>query len=226
MKLIVMLTHNDVTVANAKEVFESCTDLPVCHWGFKNIGLPVEEMKDLAKAIKAAGKVTHMEIVSYTEEECLAGAKLAIECGIDYLLGTKYFPSVAQFLKNSSTKYFPFCGDVWGSPSILGNSIEEIIEDAKRLEGLGVDGIDLLAYRFFGNSAELITQFSRSVKIPLVIAGSINSFDRLNFVNQIQPWGFTIGSALFTHQFMNAASFRKNLICVLSYLQGIMSNKS
>jgi hypothetical protein len=28
-RIIVMLTHNDVTVGNAKEVFESAWDLPV-----------------------------------------------------------------------------------------------------------------------------------------------------------------------------------------------------
>ncbi len=222
MNLIVMLTHNDVTVPNAKEVFQSCADLPVSHWGFKNVGLPVEEMKDLVKTIKAAGKVAYLEVVSYTEEECLAGAKIAIECGFDYLMGTLYFPSVAQLVKNSNTKFLPFCGEVWGSPSVLGNSIEGIIEDAERLKNLGVDGIDLLAYRFTGDATELIKQFSRKVEIPLVIAGSIDSFERLDFMNQIHPWGFTMGSALFKQKFVEAASFRENLICVVEYLQKIM----
>ena len=42
--LIIMLTNNDITVSNAAEVFESCKDLPAKKWGFKDVGLPKEEM--------------------------------------------------------------------------------------------------------------------------------------------------------------------------------------
>ena len=38
-ELIVMLTNNDKTVIDAVEVFESCKDLPVQKWGFKDVGL-------------------------------------------------------------------------------------------------------------------------------------------------------------------------------------------
>ena len=31
-ELIIMLTHNDVTVKNAAEVFDSCKDLPATRW--------------------------------------------------------------------------------------------------------------------------------------------------------------------------------------------------
>ena len=77
-KLIVMLTHNDQTVHNALEVFEACKDLPVECWGFKDVGLPVEEMKALVGAMKMAGKTTFLEVVTYTEAECMRGAKLAV----------------------------------------------------------------------------------------------------------------------------------------------------
>ena len=39
-ELIVMLTHHDETVQNALALFEECKDLPVTHWGFKDVGLP------------------------------------------------------------------------------------------------------------------------------------------------------------------------------------------
>ena len=70
--LIVMLTHNDKTVHNALEVFESCKDLPVNYWGFKDVDLPKPEMRELIKAIKNAGKTSFLEVVSYTKDECLA----------------------------------------------------------------------------------------------------------------------------------------------------------
>ena len=42
-KLITMLTYKDQTVSNALEIFDQNKELPVEFWGFKNIGLPVEE---------------------------------------------------------------------------------------------------------------------------------------------------------------------------------------
>ena len=63
--LIVMLTNNDVTVKDAYEIFESCKDLDeVQYWGFKNVGLPKDEMKRLVQAMKAAGKTTYLEVVT------------------------------------------------------------------------------------------------------------------------------------------------------------------
>lgn len=219
MNLVVMLTHHDKTVVSAKEVFESCKDLPVEHWGFKNVGIPVPEMKELVGAIKAAGKIAHMEVVTYTEQECLDAAKLAVECEFDYLLGTVYYPSVAELLKGRPIKYFPFCGKVWGSPSVLGDTIEGITADAKRFEELGIDGTDLLAYRFTGDADELIRSFKREISFPVLVAGSVSTLRRIEFLKGIDPWGFTIGSAFFESRFVDNASFRDNLEAVIEFLE-------
>ena len=37
-EIIIMLTHHDVTVKDAGEIFEQCKDLPVKFSGFKNVG--------------------------------------------------------------------------------------------------------------------------------------------------------------------------------------------
>ena len=50
--------------------------------GFKDVGLPKDEMIKLAAKMKEAGKETYIEVVTYTEEGCLEGAKLAYECGL------------------------------------------------------------------------------------------------------------------------------------------------
>ena len=142
--LIVMLTFNDETVKNAKECFLACKDLPVKDWGFKDIGLPRDEMVDLVKTMKAEGKVTNLEIVSLSEEEGLAGAKIAVEAGFDVLMGTVYYDSIRDYLKGTGVKYYPFCGKVYGHPSILDGTIEEVTAHARELEAKGVDGIDLL----------------------------------------------------------------------------------
>jgi hypothetical protein len=215
-----MLTHNDQTVKDAIEVFDACKDLNVQHWGFKNIGLPVPQMKTLLKNMKDAGKTTYLEVVTYSEEECLSAANLAIEYGFDCLMGTLYFPSVGKLVKNK-IKYFPFCGKVWDNPSILGGTIDEIIADANHLKELGADGIDILAYRFTGDPVELIKQFTKRVELPTVIAGSIDSFSRIDFMKEVNPFGFTMGSALFNNKFDKDGSVYSNLKVVVDYLESI-----
>ena len=217
MELIVMLTHNDQTVKDAIEIFDSCKDLPVQHWGFKNIGLPVPQMKQLVANMKAAGKTTYLEVVTYNEEDCLAAAKLAIECEFDCLMGTLYFPSVGELVKGK-IEYFPFCGKVWDNPSKLGGSIDEIIADANRLKVLGCNGTDILAYRHVDDPVALLKRFIKEVDFPTVVAGSIGSFERIDFMKELSPYGITMGSALFTKNFVKNGSFRDNLEKVAEYM--------
>ena len=44
-ELIVMLTHNDRTVANAHDIFEQCQNAKAKFWRFKGSGLPIDKMK-------------------------------------------------------------------------------------------------------------------------------------------------------------------------------------
>ncbi len=147
-KLIVMLTHNDVTVKDAKEIFEENKDLPVTNWGFKDVGLEPEKMKELCGLMKAAGKTTFLEVVTYSEEECMRGAKLAVECGFDCLLGTLFYDSVAEYVKTTNLKYYPFVGLVSQSPSILEGSCDLMLKQAEKYKEAGACGVDLLGYRY------------------------------------------------------------------------------
>jgi hypothetical protein len=217
-KLITMLTYNDETVQDALEVFTQCADLPCEFWGFKDIGLPVEKMKQLVATMKAAGKTTFLEIVSLTEKECLNGARVAVDCGFDYLMGTVFYNGVFEYLKDKAIKFLPFCGKVTGHPSVVEGTIQEAVEDGKKLEQIGVDGFDLLAYRYVGDPEQLAREFIAGVKLPVVIAGSIDSFDRLDIVKELNPWAFTIGTAFFEKKFVREASFKTQIQEVLSYL--------
>ena len=67
-KLIVMLTHNDHTIENAREIFESCKNTKAEFWGFKEKPLPISEMKSLFSEMKSYGKTTFLEVVEYDEE--------------------------------------------------------------------------------------------------------------------------------------------------------------
>ena len=218
-QLIVMLTRNDQTVENAIEAFEECRDLPVQFWGFKNVGLPVDRMKILVERIRSAGKTSCLEVVTYTEPECMAAARLAVECRFDYLMGTLFHPRVFEFLKGKPVKYSPFCGKVSGHPSILEGSIEEIVAEGRKLEALGVDAFDLLAYRHVDDPEALATAFIKAMTVPVVLAGSVDSFARIDRVRAMGAWGFTIGGAFFDRKFVPGGSFRDQIAAVARHLQ-------
>jgi hypothetical protein len=213
-----MLTYNDQTVKNSLSIFKDCKDLPVKHWGFKDVGLPPKEMKELFTEMKKAGKTTYLEVVSLTEEEGLKGAKLAVEAGCDVLMGTVFFDSIQSYLNGKPIKYFPFPGHIYGHPSVLDGTIDEIVAHAKFLESKGVQGLDLLTYRYRGEPTFLLQKVVNSVSIPVVSAGSIESIQRISEVRKTGAWGFTIGSALFDKKFAPNVSFAENIQVVTNWL--------
>lgn len=219
-KLIVMLTCNDVTVKNAEEAFLSSRDLPVTRWGFKDVGLPPEEMKKLCTLMKESGKTTFLEVVSYSEAECMRGAKLAVECGFEHLMGTIFYDSVNEFIKTTKLKYMPFVGEVSESPSILKGTAEGMLAQEAAYKKAGAFGTDLLGYRYVdGDPEALSAEFLAKCQLPCVLAGSIGSDERLDIVRKMNPWGFTMGSALFNKNFVKDGSFRQNLEHVVNYIK-------
>lgn len=216
-KLIVMLTHNDHTVENASEIFESCKNSKAQYWGFKEKPLPISEMKSLFSRMKSCGKTTFLEVVEYDEESGLHGAKIAKECGCDILMGTVFFDSINQFCKENSMKYMPFVGQITNRPSILEGSIEDMISEAKEYLAKGVYGFDLLGYRYTGDPVELNNAFVQAIEAPVCLAGSIDSYERLDEVIEANPWAFTVGSAFFDKKF--GTDFHEQINNVCNYME-------
>ena len=212
-ELIVMLTHNDLTVENAYEIFEQCQDTKALYWGFKEQPLPIEEMKRIYSKMKECGKRTVLEVVAYTEAEGLEGAQMAATCGCDVLMGTCYSESIHKLCQQHNIDYMPFVGDIVGRPSILKGSIESMIAQAKMLKDKGVFGIDLLGYRYEEDPEKLISDYVKQVGNPVCVAGSIDSYERLQFIKKVQPWAFTIGSAFFENKFGDTFAEQINKVC-------------
>ncbi len=216
-ELIVMLTHHDHTVLNAFEIFDQCKHSQADIWGFKEDGLPPDQMKALFSYMKQCGKTTVLEVVAYDEQACLAGAKTAADCGCDILMGTLFYDSVNDFCREKGIKYMPFVGNVSGRPSILEGDLEQMVAQAQHCLSKGVYGIDLLGYRYTGDASALIRQFLDRVNDPVCIAGSVNSFQRLDEIREAAPWAFTIGGAFFENRF--GPSFRQQIDRVCDYVQ-------
>ena len=217
-ELIVMLTHNDRTVENAREIFEQCKNTKAKFWGFKEEPLPLDDMKKLYARMKEFGKTTFLEVVAYSEREGLDGAKIAAACHCDFLMGTKYFDSVNDFCRDNDVKYMPFVGKITGRPSILEGTLDEMIDEARYCLSKGVYGLDLLGYRYTGDAVALNKNFVAGVKAPVCIAGSVNSFARLDELKKISPQMFTIGGAFFENKF--GGTFAEQIDKVCDFIRG------
>ena len=69
LRFIFMLTRNDRTVDDAQQQLRTALDLGVRHIGFKDIGLPLAQLKALNLAIKAGGATSYLEVVSLESPE-------------------------------------------------------------------------------------------------------------------------------------------------------------
>ncbi|WP_191563287.1 hypothetical protein [Janibacter melonis] len=217
IELIAMLTHNDKTVDNARSVFAESVAAPTKHWGFKDTGLPADQLALLARDMKDAGKTVHFESLKEDENQCLAAAEFAIENQLDYLIGMAFHSSVAERLAEAKVGYLPTCGGRSGVPRMLHGTIDDIVGDANRVRPQA-DGTTLSLYRWTdGDPGDLGKAFISQVQAPVVITGSINSVERMDEIAQLEPWGVTVGSALFDDVF-GTGDFGSGLKYMRDYL--------
>ncbi|WP_322008705.1 4-hydroxythreonine-4-phosphate dehydrogenase [Paraburkholderia sp. J12] len=203
---IFMLTENDATVADALAAYDSLRDSPVHYVGFKDIGLPVAALKQLAQRIRADGRKVMLEVVATSRETERESIRAALDIGVDFLLGGRHVEDALTLLRGSDVRYFPFAGHTVGHPTVLQGTMDEIVEDARRIASLpGVHGLDLLAYRFAGEGdpAELARRVADSVNVPVIAAGSIDREARVKAMIDAKVWGFTVGSAIFQGAFVD-----------------------
>ncbi|RYE31918.1 MAG: cupin [Hyphomicrobiales bacterium] len=196
LRFIFMLTRNDRTVEDAAQQLQTALALGVRHIGFKDIGLPIPELKALNVAIKAGGATSYLEVVSLDRDSEIASAKAALEIGVDVLLGGTRADDVLPVIAGKPVQYCPFPGSIVGHPSVLEGSIEEIVASAKALAARdGVHGLDLLAYRSKGDVPALMKAVCAAVPKPVYIAGSIDTPERIALVKEAGAAGFTVGTA-------------------------------
>jgi hypothetical protein len=215
-KFIFMLTYNDQTIPNAMEVYNEVRNTGVEFVGFKDIGLPEKELVALHKLMKKDGKTTFLEVVSASEGAAIKSAEMAKKLGVDYLIGGTYVDKTLPLLKGTKIKYFPYIGKIVGHPCLLRGTIEEITKEAKAVEKRkDFDGINLLAYRYDGDIEKLIKNVRGVMKKPLIVAGSINSFERIAKMKELDVWAYTIGGAILDKKFVLKGSNADNIKAVL-----------
>lgn len=201
LELITMLTWHDVTVPNAKEIFLAAKDAPGKNWGFKIEGTTPESMHDLATTMKENGKRVYIEVLAVDEQSCIKAAKQCVEAGVNHMLGTIYYDSVAKILSDAGIAYSPWVG--LNEETRLAGSIESITQKAIANEANNVDGCSLSAFRYIsGDPNQLLEELAPKLSKPFYICGSVNTYERMEFLKHIPNLkAFTIGGAFFENVF-------------------------
>jgi len=195
-EFILMLTLNDMTVPNAMELYQELRQTGIKFFGFKDIGLPQAELKKLVEAMHADGHEVFLEVVSATAEDELTSARAAVAIGVDYLIGGTQIAGVKPIIAGTGMKYFPYVGQIVGHPCLLRGELNWLVEEAKKAEAMGIDGINLLAYRWDGDVNLLVDSIMEAVSIPLICAGSVDRISRVKDLAERGVWAFTIGGAV------------------------------
>jgi hypothetical protein len=221
-EFIFMLTHHDVTVPNAFDLFRKVSKTGLKCAGCKDIGLETHKLGQLFSSMKANHTRSFLEVVTMKEEEHLRGVDIAVDIRSDYLIGgmPQYTEKTIQYLKRKTNppKFFPYIGKIVGHPCMLRGTLEEIVEDASRTQKLGADGINLLAYRYDGDAHKLIQKVMEAVEIPIIVAGNVDSFERIRKLKELGVWAFTIGGAIMERKFLTAADEPEQIKAVLKEL--------
>ena len=199
MDFVFMLTRNDATVENALDLVEAARPLRLKHIGFKDVGAEPGFLRRLAAAIREAGAAVWMEVVSTAREDERRSIALARDLGVNWLMGGVQMEEGLRALSGSATRYLPFAGRPVGHPTRLGGSAAEIEAQCAAFAARGCAGVDILAYRATeAEPLDLVAASRRGLgdRGVLVVAGSINSAERIAAIRAAGADAFTIGTAV------------------------------
>jgi hypothetical protein len=219
MDFIFMLTRQDQTVADCLAVFELIAPVGLRHVGFKDVGAELGTLRELNGKIKAAGAVSYMEVVATSPAAALNSARIAVEIGVDRLLGGTQVAATLEILAGTGIGYYPFPGTPIGHPTQLGGSAAQVEADCAGFIAAGCAGADLLAYRATeAEPLDLVRAARRGLgQGALICAGAVDSPARIAALREAGCDAFTIGSAAFDGSF----SPRKGSL--LSQLEDILA---
>jgi len=199
-----MLTRDDRTVEDCLEAVDEALALGLRHIGFKDIGVPPDTLKSLNAQIKSGGATSYMEVVSTSPEATLRSAAIAAAIGVDRLLGGTDAEAILRIIAGSGVAYYPFPGSPVGHPTLLGGNAGEIAAHCSRFITLGCAGVDLLAYRATAAEPLDLVRAARTAlgrDKALIVAGSVNSAERIAALRDAGADAFTIGTAVFDGSF-------------------------
>jgi hypothetical protein len=211
-----MLTRDDRTIPDPLAVCRQLAGLGLEHVGVKDVGLVQSDLPAVVTAVHDLGAEASVELVGLDRAGEARWAGVAVDAGVDLVLGGAHPEVIARVLNGAPVRYFPFAGDVTGHPTRLYGAVSDIVTSARRLADLGVDGLDLLAYRFPGDAVELAEAVCAAAPLPVLAAGGIHSEEQILALARAGVWGFTMGTAMLDGTFRrDAESLRRRVTFAL-----------
>jgi hypothetical protein len=219
MEFIFMLTRFDATVPDCLAVMEGIAHLGLGHIGFKDVGADAATLRALHRRIKDAGAISYLEVVATDDAAALRAARLAVEIGVDRLLGGRQVAETLEILAGTAIEYFPFPGRPMGHPTALGGSAEDVERDCSAFAAMGCAGVDLLAYRATEAPPLDLVRAARRGLGPdkkLICAGGVDNAARVAALRAAGCDAFTVGSAAFARSFSDAPDLAGQLKDILA----------
>ncbi len=225
LHFILMLTERDVTIPDAIEVYETVTGTGLHYVAFKDVGADRGMLEDLTAAVNEDGLLTLLEIADVTEAGQDAGVDLALQLGVDIIVGTWRPESAAVIESVKQSAYFPFLGSLSGSPLQLQGSPADLAAQMSELAAnAGVAGAVLMPYRQKEHSPdELMPSVIRAADLPILIAGGVESSEQIMAIDRAGAWGFTMGAGALKLRHEDAGSVRRKVLETLSLCQSLES---
>ncbi|MBT3557502.1 MAG: hypothetical protein HOC63_12040 [Rhodospirillales bacterium] len=223
MDFIFMLTRGDKTILDGIEVIDTIAKCGVTHIGFKDVGVDKQTLISLTDRIREIGATSYIEVVSTTSEDIYNSLAVAAELGVDRVLGGQDVGQALDILKDCGAEYYPFPGKPAGHPTKLGGTPDDIARDCENMMATGCAGVDLLAYRATDcDPLDLVRAAKGSMNGGyLIVAGSVDSPERIRALAGAGADAFTIGTAVFDGSFSpNKGAIQSQCRDVLAACEG------
>lgn len=221
MDFIFMLTRQDRTIDDCLDLFQLIEPVGLKHVGFKDVGVPWATLSALTKAIHASGAISYMEVVSTTPEACFNSARVAVDLGVQRLLGGTDVDAILPLVNATGPAYYPFPGKPVGHPTKLGGSAADVEADCRAFVEKGCAGCDILAYRATeADPIDLVRAARRGLgpDKQLIVAGAVTSAAQVKAIADAGADAFTIGTAVFD------GSYAPTKGSILSQLRDVLAD--
>jgi hypothetical protein len=217
MDFIFMLTLADRTVPDCVELADTLESVGLTHVGFKDVGVDRATLHHLHERIKRSGASSYLEVVSTSPDRALESARMAVELGVDWLMGGTWVTETLAVLAGTGIGYLPFPGLPVGHPTRLGGTPELVAEHCHAYEIAGCAGVDLLAYRATEAAPLDLVHSARAATVGrLVVAGEIQTPQQIRDLAAAGVDSFTVGSAAIARKFApNRPTLRDQLTAIL-----------
>ncbi|WP_338778203.1 hypothetical protein [Streptomyces sp. DG1A-41] len=208
LNFVLMLTEQDRTIPDAVDVYQKLSVDELRLIAFKDVGTDPHMARDLTDAAHADGRSVLLELADTSDAGQEAGCRLALDLGVDQVIGTWRPGAAAAFAGNDSIAYWPFVGALSGSPLVLDSSPDELAAEAQRLSATdGVAGVVLMPYRQTSFDPVLLMERTASAAtVPLLIAGGVRDAAQITDIAAAGAWGFTMGGAALADRHDDPAS--------------------